>query len=74
MQHINVNDQGAITLAMNAEYYARTKYIDIQYHFVREHIEKQSITLAYCPTSDMTEDIYLQKRYLTRPLRSTILH
>ena len=58
IQHINVDNQGAIALARNAEYHARTKHIDIQYHFVREHIEKQFINLTYCPTSDMTSVRY----------------
>ena len=33
MQNINVDNQGAIALASNAEFHAQTKNIDIQYHF-----------------------------------------
>ena len=28
----------AIDLANNLEHYAKTKHIDIQYHFIREHV------------------------------------
>jgi len=58
MRNINVDNQGAMALARNAEFHARTKHIDIQYHFVREHIESRSIMLTYCPTTDMTADIF----------------
>jgi len=60
MQNINIDNQDAMALARNAEFHARTKHIDIQYHFVREHIEKKTISLTYCPTTDMTADIFIK--------------
>jgi len=62
MRKIRVDNQGAIALAKNAEFHARTKHIDIQYHFVRQHVENHIISLHYCPTSNMTADIF------TKPL------
>ena len=61
---IVVDNQGAIALAKTPEYHARTKHIDIQYHFIREHLESGKITLDYCPgpTNEMTADIF------TKPL------
>jgi hypothetical protein len=50
------DNQGAIALANNPEYHARTKHIDIQYHFVRECVENGDIELEYCPTADMIAD------------------
>jgi len=50
------DNQGAIALANNPEYHARTKHIDIQYHFVRECVENGDIKLEYCPTADMVAD------------------
>jgi ribonuclease HI len=50
------DNQGAIALANNPEYHARTKHIDIQYHFVRECVENGDIELEYCPTADMVAD------------------
>src|SRR5215471_17390436 len=56
------DNQGAIALAKSPEYHARTKHIDIQYHFIREHVEKGKVTLEYCETAKMLADA------LTKPL------
>jgi hypothetical protein len=50
------DNQGAIQIANNPEYHARTKHIDIQYHFIRECVENGVIKLKYCPTEDMVAD------------------
>ena len=54
---IREDNQGAIALAHNPEYHARIKHIDIQYHFVRECVEKGLIELQYCSTKDMIADV-----------------
>ena len=58
MKRINVDNQGAIALARNPKSHSRSKHIDIQYLFIREHVENQKIALFYCPTADMTADIF----------------
>ena len=58
IRNICIDNQRAIALAHNPEYHARTKHIEIQYHFIREHIETGAISLTYCQTSDMTADIF----------------
>ena len=58
IRNIYIDNQGASALARNPEYHARTKHIDIQYHFVRQHIETNKITLTHCPTSETTADIF----------------
>ena len=50
------DNQGSIALANNPQYHARTKHIDIQYHFIRECVENGQIQLEYCPTEDMIAD------------------
>ena len=50
------DNQGSIALADNPEYHARTKHIDIQYHFIRECVQSNKIDLKYCPTADMVAD------------------
>jgi transposase InsO family protein len=50
------DSKSAIALAHDGHYHARTKHIDIRYHFIRYIIEAGSIKLVYCPTSDMTAD------------------
>ena len=40
-----VDSQGSISLARNPEHHARTKHIDVQYHFIRQHLaEKNDLT------------------------------
>jgi hypothetical protein len=36
MMVIQCDNQGAISLTKNLTHHARTKHIDVQYHFVRE--------------------------------------
>jgi hypothetical protein len=50
------DNQGSIALAYNPEYHARTKHIDIQYHFIRECVQDGKIALEYCATADMVAD------------------
>ena len=53
------DNQGAITLARNTGFHVRSKHIDIQYHFIRVHIDQETgiIDLQYCPTDFMTADV-----------------
>ena len=53
---INSDNQGAITLARDDKFHARTKHIDIRFHFIRFSVEQKKIQLVYCPTDDMTAD------------------
>jgi hypothetical protein len=50
------DNQSAIALAKDHQYHARTKHIDIRFHFIRYVIENGSIRLIYCPTDDMVAD------------------
>jgi hypothetical protein len=45
-----------IDLSKNPEHYARTKHIDIQYHFVRNFIERKIIDLKYVCTKEQLAD------------------
>jgi transposase InsO family protein len=51
------DNQAAIKLAIDDNYHARTKHIDIRFHFIRQTITDGALTLIYCPTDDMTADI-----------------
>jgi hypothetical protein len=59
------DNQSAIALARDHQYHARTKHIDVRYHWIRWVIEQGSIQLIYCPTNDMVADA------LTKALPST---
>ena len=47
------DNQSAIALAKEHQYHARTKHIDIRFHFIRWIIEEGRLRLIYCPTEDM---------------------
>ena len=51
------DNQSAIALARDDRFHARTKHIDIRYHFIRYMISDKKIELSYCPTEEMTADI-----------------
>jgi len=60
VRNIHIDNQGALALAHHPEYHARTKNIDIQYHFVQQHCENKTITLTYCPIGEMIADIFMK--------------
>ena len=51
------DNKGAMDLTKNNAYHARTKHIDIRYHFIRYMISDKKIELSYCPTEEMTANI-----------------
>jgi hypothetical protein len=64
--HISLHDPpilwcdniGAITLASNPIYHARTKYIEVGYYFIREKILHKDLSASYIPTQDQYADIF----------------
>uniref|UniRef100_A0AAV1VDZ4 Polyprotein n=1 Tax=Peronospora matthiolae TaxID=2874970 RepID=A0AAV1VDZ4_9STRA len=51
------DNQGAIALAQNAGYHARTKHVDIRHHFIRETMEDGTVAVAYVDTKHQLADI-----------------
>ena len=39
-----------VHMIKNIDQYSKTKYIDIKYHFLRDHYYKGDVTLEYVPT------------------------
>jgi len=54
---IYCDNQGAISLAKNPTQHAKTKHMDVQLEFVRDHVEKGTVTVEYCPTDVMPADL-----------------
>ena len=50
------DNQGAIALAKNPQFHARTKHIDIQHHFIRQKVDEGKIELQYVPTAKQVAD------------------
>jgi hypothetical protein len=53
---IKIDSLSAIELAKNPTYHARTKHVDITYHFVRENLLSKKIDLVYENTSTILAD------------------
>ena len=51
------DNQAAIAIARNPMAHARTKHIDIRFHYVREALQNGAIDVHYCPTSEMLADL-----------------
>ena len=55
---IHSDSQGSIALAHNPEHHARTKHIDIQHHFIRQHVADKTIALRFVGTEGMIADVF----------------
>ncbi len=53
---IYCDNQGAVALAKNPESHARSKHIDIQWHYQKEKVEDGSVQLKYIPTEEQIAD------------------
>jgi hypothetical protein len=51
------DNQVAIKLIKDNNYHARTKHIDIRYHFIQYTVQSNALKVIYCPTKEMTADI-----------------
>lgn len=51
------DNQGSISLSRNPVFHARTKHIEIHFHWIREKVQDGSINIRYCPTEDMIADV-----------------
>ena len=65
---INEDNQGAIDLTTNSKNHARTKHIDIKYHFIKEKVRDNEINVKFCPSEQMLADIF------TKPLGTNLFN
>ena len=54
------DNQSAIAMTKNPQFHGRAKHIDIKYHFIREQVNCGNVILEYCPTGDMTADVFMK--------------
>ena len=57
---LGVGQETATTLAVarNPVFHARTKHIEVHYHYVRERLSAGEISLVYVPTQDNLADLF----------------
>lgn len=61
-----MDNQSVMALACNNQFHARTKHIDIRYHYIRKRVQQEVLELDYGPTRDMVTDV------LTKGLTRTL--
>ena len=56
------DNESAIKISQNPVHHSRTKHIEIQYHFLRDHVLKGDIVISHVKSEDQLADIF------TKPL------
>ena len=64
-QHFNGVSPDAIAITKNPVGHARTKHINIRYHYICEVVQNGIVDLLYCPSEEIKADII---KLLTKPL------
>jgi hypothetical protein len=55
---LHCDNQSAIRLAENPEFHARTKHVEVHYHFVREKVLEGKIKMYQTKTENQVADIF----------------
>ena len=55
---IYIDSQSTLAIVRNLVFHARTKHIEVHYHYVREKLSTGEINLAYVPTQDNLADLF----------------
>ena len=52
------DNQSAIRLAENPVFHARTKHVEVHYHFIREKVLQEEIEMRQIKTDDQVADLF----------------
>ncbi|KAA0036164.1 Retrovirus-related Pol polyprotein from transposon TNT 1-94 [Cucumis melo var. makuwa] len=51
------DNKATISMTKNPTFRSRTKHIDIRFHFIRDLLAKEEVSLSYCSTHEQWADI-----------------
>ncbi|GJR17383.1 retrovirus-related pol polyprotein from transposon TNT 1-94 [Tanacetum coccineum] len=57
---IYCDSKSTIAISCNPVQHTRTKYIDVRYHFIKDHVEKGSIDLYFVGTEYQLADLFMK--------------
>ncbi|MCI29637.1 retrovirus-related Pol polyprotein from transposon TNT 1-94, partial [Trifolium medium] len=68
---LKIDNKSAINLAKNHVSHGKSKHIETMFHFLRDQVNKEKLSLEYCPTDNQQADIMTKavKRYQFLKLR-----
>ncbi|CAH9081524.1 unnamed protein product [Cuscuta europaea] len=52
------DNKSTIAMTKNPAFHARTKHIDVQYHFIRQLVAQEKISLQFCRTNFQSADLF----------------
>ncbi|KAH9740738.1 retrovirus-related pol polyprotein from transposon RE2 [Citrus sinensis] len=55
---LHCDNKSVEALASNPKYHTRTKHIELDLHFIREHVAKKEFTIQHVSSSDQLADIF----------------
>ena len=55
---LHEDNQACFAISKNPERHARTKHIEVKYHFIRDLVENKLVELRYYKTADQVADIF----------------
>jgi hypothetical protein len=67
------DNQGSLAMALNLKNRARTRHIEVYYHYVRDKVEDGTIRLDYLNTKDILADMLIKPLQKAEHARFTAL-
>ena len=55
------DNQSAISLAKNPVLHARTKHLEVHYHFIKEKILQYEVKIRYVKTNDQVTNLFTKR-------------
>ncbi|CAL2269959.1 unnamed protein product [Prunus armeniaca] len=55
---VNCDNLAAIALSSNPVYHSRFKHLDIDFHFIREKVQRKDLIVQYIPTEEQLADVF----------------